>query len=277
MKRKCCLCIIVLSLVSNVTGTDAKSQLSGVERLLGYGFVESVAVTSTGMIIQTSPDENLTKWWGLEPNMEICPALDKDTVFAEHHGAVILSPASFKNKLKGFKVTSSFHSPDKGRMIDIAYIALSDTPVEVGKGDVEMVLDKGEWVTAEEDSRRLAKQLEQNLILQKYGRREAQIILLFEETMRNPKMMAEIAENPELTEAWNNLVKEGIIKTNAVKKAGATSFSLQRKWLEEQDGTVGADGQNEEQHKTNSLWLHICIPFGFLCAILYFMRRKLKT
>jgi len=286
MKTKSAIIVVIALFVNSVQNLNAEDIREFFENKESDGLkflrllkqentIESFAISPTKLVVKTG--DRAVIWLQAGPHTEVSLTLDKETVFSEDHSWTTFTPVFFKNNLKGFRISFEGHSMHSGMTIHTMYLALSEPPVQVGEEDVERVMDKGVWVTAEEARRRLEKQLERNLILQKFGRWEAQLILLFEDIMRNPKMMAEIAENPELTEAWNNLVKEGIIKTNVVKKAGTPSFSLQKKWLEGQDGPVGDDGQNEEQHKTNSLWLYVGIPLCALLPVLYLLRRKLKT
>ncbi|MCL2103958.1 MAG: hypothetical protein FWH21_02720, partial [Kiritimatiellaeota bacterium] len=94
---------------------DIRSQLNGIERLLMFRFVESVSVTPTNMSVRTSPTEDIAQRWGLEPNAEIIPALDQETVLASllSGGGVTLSPVSFKNKQKGFRVKTNSRNRER--------------------------------------------------------------------------------------------------------------------------------------------------------------------
>jgi len=266
MRKKCCFCLIALSLVSNVIGVEAMSQLNGIELLLTYRFIESVTVTSTNVVIRTNSSEDfkeIVRLWGLEPNAEIILTPDKETGFGIIDSEITLSPASFQNKRQGFQVRSSSHNTYR-----VAYIALSDTPVEVGEDDVEMVMDNGEWLTAEE-ARRL-------LEVMKLGSREVKLFKMAEAIKRDPKLMEEVLGNSWLAASWNELIEKGFITTNAVgQEVRATPLSHMKRWFGKRDGVAREDGQGNGQ--SNNPWLYIVIPLCVLCAILFFIWRKLKT
>jgi len=227
-----------------------RSRLNGVELLLTFSFVESVAATPTNVIIRTTSSEDIASGWKIEPNAEIILTPDKETVFASvFGGGVILSPASFKNKQKGFRVKSGTPGPkiyNQEALIYIAYIALSDTPVEVREDDVEMVMEGGAWVTAEE----ARKNLELEKLSVKLGPRAFMLMQRAEEIQRNPKLMAEVLEHPDLLGEWKDLIEAGYIKTNAADTASSAS----------------------ERSNLNNLWLYVGVSLCALCAILYFLR-----
>jgi len=278
MRKKCCFCFIALSLVSNVTGKDDVSQLSGVKRLLSYSFIESVSVTSTNMIIRTTSSEDIAHRWEIEPNAEIILTPNKETVFVTAlGGSVTVSPVSFWDKRKGFRVKNNNPSPvmyNERRIIHTDYIALSDTPMEVGEDDVEMVMDKGKWVTA----RDWRKNMELD---EKYGWPASHLVQYAEKIMREAKEGELLVHEPTISNIWNKLVEDGIIKTNTVEKEGKAVSPSQKKKGRIAASLPSREGNDEEQRGETSspyrLWLYVGVSLCALCAILYFLRRKLKT
>jgi hypothetical protein len=241
------------------------SQLNGIELLLTYG-VDSVSVTPTSLTIKAGA--HIAPWWGLEPYAELTLTLDKEIVFAENHASIVFSPVSLKNKQNGFRINSQFNARSfgGGLSINTAYIALSDTSIEIEEKDVEMIMEETKWVTAEAARKRLE------------SRKLSPIAeILFQqadEIKRDPKLMAEVLANPWYADAWNTLLEKGYITANTVEKeGGTTSTSQEKRWFGKQDGVVP-----EEERATASppsrLWLYVGISLCVLVPILYFLRRK---
>ena len=138
---------------------EAKSRMSGTELLLICGVIDSVSATSTSLAITFRMagyrvDHNGTsRSTGeyAENNEALILTPDKETNLIEYHSSYRLTPVSFKDKKKGFRIIDQFNaiSFGDGIICNIGYVALSDTPVEVGDDDVEMILENGEWVKFE--------------------------------------------------------------------------------------------------------------------------------
>ena len=263
--KKCCMVLTATLVACSVSGMD------GVEWLKNHDWFDVVSVTSTDLTLKVkngsltiTQDDSYRKYTeSVKTNAWATPwrkssdyiandeALiltpDQETRFSLEMCAVTLSPASFKNKQKGFRVKKRIYGHSDGKSIHTAYIALSDTPVEMGEDDVEMVMDDGKWVTAEEARKRLE--------VEELGPRALRLFQMVNEIKRDSKLMAEVLENPFLLADWNMLIENGYIKTNAVDTASSAS----------------------ERSNPNSLWLYAGILLCILCPILYFLRRKLKT
>ncbi|MCL2104559.1 MAG: hypothetical protein FWH21_05850 [Kiritimatiellaeota bacterium] len=271
--RKRSISLIVLLLAIHILGMDEMPQLNGIKLLLGCGCIESVSVTPTNMIVRTCSSEDIARWWGVEPNAEIILTPEKETVFAEWHGGVTLSPVSFKNKQKGFRVKTNSRNREGEIIFYIAYIALGDTPAEMGEDDVEMVMDRGEWVTAEVARKRLEQV--------KLGPRASMLIEMADEIMRNPERMAEVRKDPWMEAEWNELIEKGLIKTNAVEKKGGATVGGAKPSPASREQKLGNGNEQsgieeEGQPRPHRLWRYAVIPLGLL-AVLYFIRRKSKN
>ena len=259
--RKCIVCTVLL-LANSIVGMD------GIEYLKDHPWFENVSITPTHLTVRTSPT---SRWLGVEPNVEIILTPDKEIAFSQWDMSTTISPVSFKDQQKGFRILQRSNDRRSRDWVtfNTAYLALSERPVKVGEDDVEMVMEGGKWVTAEEARRYLE--------LEKLGFMVKELFMQSEQILRDPKKMAEIKEMPALTEAWNKLIEHGYVKTNAADTAGAASPSLVKRWFGKRDGVAHEDGQDNEQSKSNHLWLYVGVSLCALCAILYFMRRKLKT
>jgi len=146
--------VVTTLLISDVFGID------GVEYLKNSDLFESVSVTQTNLSLMFAPppplrsavrqgdggfrdiSEYITngKAWVLTPDQTA-------RISFMDHAFLDFTPVSFKNQQKGFKILkTSYWFPGPTVTNAIAYLALSDTPVEVGEDDVEMIMEKGEWV-----------------------------------------------------------------------------------------------------------------------------------
>jgi len=214
MKTKCCLILTCALFMSNVLGTD------GIPFLEGRFPVFSVTPTNLTVTFQPNHARLIIKHMRGVPGRlseygeELVLTLNQETILTDgRHGTQILTPVSFKNQQKGFRITNTFFFPGRGTTTNIAYVALSTTLTRMREEDVEMIMEAGEWV--------------------KYGK---------------PQPETEKGET-----------------TSPVKKGGAATLPPSRD-----------DGQGNAQSKPN-LWLYVGVSLCALCAILYFLRRKLKT
>jgi hypothetical protein len=238
------------------------------------------SVTSTNLVLKFPSHqvyvnvlqiEKGVDYW-VQPNERLVLTPDCETILAGGgNGGTYFQPMTLKNQQMGFKVTQKVYAPGAGIIINTVYIALSDTPTKVGENDVEMVMEKGKWVTAEE-SRRL-------LEIEKLGPIAVLIFPRAEEIQRNPEWMAEVLGHPGFSNMWNKLIEKGYITTNAVEKESrATTLSRVKGWFGKRDEAASReDGQDEEQSKPNNPWLYVGIVLCVLFPLLYFLRKKLKT
>ena len=224
--KKCVFITIVSLFISGVQGMD------GVEYLKNRGWFESVSVTQTNLslkFISPPPIRCFVRQGNVSrAAMELVENdeawvlnLDQEArITIGGHSRTVFIPVSFKNQQKGFKIIkTSYWFPGPTVTNAIAYLALSDIPIEVGEDDVEMIMVNGEWV--------------------KY-------------------------EN-----------KQPVITPGAEKGSAMVSPSSRKGKLGK--GKEESGLEEEGQSKSNTLWLYVGVSLCALCAILYFMRRKLKT
>jgi len=292
--RKCIVCTVLL-LANSIVGMD------GIEYLKKGTWFGDVSVTSTSLVLKIKDDSMiivqddsyrkyceavLTNAWAkpwrqaaefVENDKALLLTPDQETHFMGHGGTLFLSPVSYKNKQQGFRVLEKFYN-HRGKdwvTFNTAYLALSDTPMEVGEDDVEMVMDKGKWVTA----RDWRKNMELD---EKYGWPASHLVQYAEKIMREAKEGELLVHEPTISNIWNKLVEDGIIKTNTVEKEGKAVSPSQKKKGRIAASLPSREGNDEEQRRgeTSSpyrLWLYVGVSLCALCAILYFLRRKLKT
>ena len=139
---------------------DVLSQMNGVELLLTCGVIDSVSVTSTeltimfkrgGFRVEHNGTSRSTAEYA-EANEPLILTPDQGASISDgYHSSLIFTPVSFQDKRKGFRVIcqANLLSVGDGLKHWFGYVALSDTPVEVGEDDVEMILEGGEWIPFE--------------------------------------------------------------------------------------------------------------------------------
>jgi len=285
MRTKYIIGVTVGLCASNMLGTN------GVKALESSGPIDSVSVTSTNMTVKfrSLPARNFgvrflrtQEYRKLESNEELVLTPDQEVRFGSNDGRIVLKPVSFKGQRKGFRVVnmpvgSSAYDVDPTSVI--TYIVLSDTPMELGEDEVEMVMDNGEWVKVEDSN---------SLIIEKLGWYAELLLMNPEETMQDAEKMAKTLNDPFVSKIWNALVEHGLIKTNAVgKQDEAAAPSHAKEAHAGQGGAVLPPSRKDnatpatvvevEQSKRNNLWLYGGILLCILFPILYFLRRKLKT
>jgi hypothetical protein len=311
--KKSCIALTALLLADGISGMD------GVEYLKENPWVESVSVTSTNVIVKYRSTRMNEIWEdGPTPTSRRKVSFQKESYVAElvltpdqriktqieghrHAPIVTFTPVSFKDQHKGFRVTWT-HTDGFAPPV-ITYIALSDTPVALGEGDVETVMGDGEWVRAGD-----SKSLE----IEKLGWRAENLIWGADEIMSNPEELALFRSRPQSVEYWNMLVDKGLLKhpkLEALREEDRvvdpyTKKRLARDWaLGEIDSRMmavilanpdsarawralvaeGAIRTNAEPRPVTEdggagpspsrLWLYTLIPLALLAA-LYFARRE---
>jgi len=148
---------------------------------------------------------------------------------------LILTPVFFKNQQNGFKITSiRFDSRIGRRMNDHGYIALSDTPVQMGDEDVKMIMDKERWERFEPPAK--------------------------------PEVKGGAMVSPPSREAVQPVPQATPSEPPAVTPSASPP--------EEMPDDVAEDEPSEEKNKASNFWLYVIISFCALSVIFYFLRRK---
>ena len=174
MKKKCIIAVVTILLVGNSQGMD------GLEYLKNNRSFESITVTSTNLVLRfvsDPPHFSVIQGGGVRPartyveNDEylILPQ-DQETIFTDmHHSGTVFTPVSYKNQHKGFRIRRQSRPPIISVETPIrntfAYFALSDTPMEVGKDDVERIWKDGDWRMPEEYRAILKREAEYQALL----------------------------------------------------------------------------------------------------------------
>jgi len=162
MNIKCLLAALTLITLSACTQREEKKVLLKPDNLAWLEevwFIDSVAVTPTNVAItvnSTAPYFFVAtgNYWrdslAYAKNYEtlfLTPTYE--TVFSDgYRGTIIFTPVTFANQLKGFKIFTEKDARTFGNDVItnyVAFVALSETPVKVGEGDVVMMMVDGEW------------------------------------------------------------------------------------------------------------------------------------
>ena len=255
---------------------------AGVDFLKTSGIFESVTPTPTNLIIKvgshrssswrvTSPGKSPQIHRELPPDGTLVVLPDQTAQFGMRNLRLILTPVSFKNQHRGFRVTQ-WHTGSgmRKQWPVIAYLALSETPMSVSEDDVEMSMDNGVWVKPE-DSR--------SLDLEKLGWDAEKMILNADRIMKDAEWMANILNDGVSANLWNILVEKGLIKQNGEpqEENDAVSQPAPEVPVDSLQGAplvnVIEDVQDEAKNKASPFLLYTLIPPALLAAI-YFLRRK---
>jgi len=174
--------------------SELQSRMNGTELLLLYGVIDSVTPTSENLMITFRFAGFAVKHNGVmrdtgeyvANNEALILTPDKEAwLFDGGHANVSLVPATFKNKKKGFRVTSTFNAKSFGGDLksNTGYVALSNTPIDVGEDNVEMIMKDGEWKTAKEYYAIIEREdrLQELRLEYAHQRREAEKLLQGEE------------------------------------------------------------------------------------------------
>ena len=239
MRMKGLIVLTAVLFASGVWGMDAIEALKG-------NFA-SVTVTSTGLTLSSVRPLIRVLQKGIDLNLgdndEIVLTPDFETVLTDRrHVELILKPALFKNKKKGFWLVTEIRALERGLITTNMHLVLSDTPMKVGEDDVEMVMEKGEWKTVKE----------YHAIVERENRLQE-----FWSNYRDKRREAEnLFQGEELT---NRL---GVIEHEA---------RLEKERIES-----GEQGEpSEEKSKASHFWLYVILFHLILFPTLYFMRKKL--
>jgi len=228
MRTRCC---IVLALMCVAGGTQGAYEFDFKEEQPPFTITvtaTNLTIGSVGMNWMVMPDiddplrdlaiRRLQSY--AENNEALVLTPTKRARLYQRGGGYTFTPVTFRDNLAGFRIRGIFGGSSlqgdefvRTAHTNTMYLALSDTPVEVGEEDVEMIMEAGEWV--------------------KYGKPQ-------------PGTEKGATASP---------VKKGVTVSSPSSD----------------------DGQGNAQSKPNNLWLYVAISLCFICAILYFLRRKLKT
>jgi len=267
-----CVVLTAVLFVAHVWGR------SGIEHLIENRWIRSATASPTNLAVKLQLgafDIGQGNLWRsasefMANDEELILTPDQETRFSTRHSDVRWTPVSFKSQQKGFRIIATSHWWPNPPVTDaIVYLALSDTLVEMGEDDVEMVMENGEWITAEDARRRLE--------IEKLGW-PANILIPNEEgILRDPKLMAEVLGDPVFSNKWYELIEKGYIKTNVVEKEG--SPSQKKKGRAAASPPSGEENDEEQLGKPNNLWLYGGILLCILLPvpILYFIRRKFSN
>ena len=250
MKMKNVIISVTIALASNMSGAD------GIELLKKLRGIDSVSVTATnlsiwfdksgGLSVLDKPARGMARSSSeyaenSEP-LSLAPD-DKITLVYQYNCLVEITPVSFKKQRRGFRIRDIMASClyEEECHINVAYIALSDTPIEVGEDDVEMIMKDGELKTVKEYHAIVEREDRLQELRVKYRDRRREAEALF--------------QGEELTNRLAVIEHE---------------TQLERKRIEsgEQAETVSPPNR--------CLWLYALIP-PCLLAILWLIRKKRKT
>ena len=129
--------------------SEITARMNGIELLLMCGSVGTVSSTPTSLIITFRADwhmvrrndKNRRTGEYVENNEALIVTPDEEVEIAEYGSGIRLTPISFKDGKKGFRVMSGNNKvyPCGGMKHDFGYIALGDTPTPMSADDVEMI------------------------------------------------------------------------------------------------------------------------------------------
>ena len=147
--------LIAMLVVNTMQGANRSDF---VEKFDPTGWYASISVTSTNLVLEFRPDMPRVpirlfpqrRSRRSDPNEKLVLFPDQKTSLAfGRHGSTVFIPVAFKNQHKGFQILKIADLRSVGRDIttNAMYVALSDTPMDVGEEDVESIM---EWVRGED-------------------------------------------------------------------------------------------------------------------------------
>jgi len=131
---------------------EIQSRMNGLDLLLMCGNIDSVSGSPKNLVITFRGEMFVTRngvmrraTEYIENNEALILTPDQEASLSDgFHAYTRLTPVSFKNKEKGFRVVDGFSFSGDERC-DVGYIALRDTLTPVSEDDVDMVMENGEW------------------------------------------------------------------------------------------------------------------------------------
>jgi len=148
MKMKCFAVLTVVLFLDNAKG------MGGLEHLETSSVFESVSFTPTNLTLKFNPLVRLNVFHGKERrstseyvanNEALILTPEQVTALTDlRHGWTEFTPVSFKNQQKGFRILKVINAVSFGGGVTTnvhAYVALGDTPVELGEDNVEMIME----------------------------------------------------------------------------------------------------------------------------------------
>ncbi|MCL1921358.1 MAG: hypothetical protein FWG50_09840 [Kiritimatiellaeota bacterium] len=279
MKMRCAV-LIALLLVNSALGTDA------IEYLKKDSWMSIASVSATGLTVRlqgcnvlVAPNGVPEPWRHMEEGETLALVADQEVWLGCRYLKVVFRPVAFKDKQKGFRVAKMLagDSAHPCSPSHITFVALGDAPAGMGEGDVEMVMDNGEWVSPEK-----SKSWE----IEKLGWYAEKIVEDAETIMQDAEMMARVSRDPSFAKLWATLIEKGLIKPKAEIPlvTGSKDAAPQETppnpdeppppQAEPQAAAAG-DAQPETQPQPRTLWPYALIPLAFLVA-LWVVRKKRK-
>ena len=251
MRMKHCMALVAALLAGGAHG------MGGVEWLNNFLIFDSVVVTSTNMVLKTSA--SLNSMWAirvhgeedrrmpwLDRNEEIVLVPDKEVSLSESHAGVIFTPVSFKNQMKGFRIHYAIFFGGMETK-SVTYLALSDTPVQVGEEDVEMIL---------------------NGVRNEFGRlRDAAKWKPFEaaDKARLGPPLEAILRSIEANKRWKQAPQPSPEPPPEPPPAARKA---------EPQTAAAEDAQPEAESQARTLWLYTLVPLCVALAALWLVRKK---
>ena len=147
MKIKHCIIIFLIVLTNSVHGMN---------EAVAYHFPWSSFVSATPTNLVLKFHSYGSRAWLIGQDIDRLLEYDEEFMLFSNqemkltdgrHIRIIFTPASFQNQLNGFRVMAKYDDRRGGwPTVYLAYIALSDTPIEMSEEDVLMIMENGEWV-----------------------------------------------------------------------------------------------------------------------------------
>ena len=159
MKTKIILLAIIILVMTETLFTTTNDWVTAIS---SNNWTSAISLTSTNIILKNSSSENTfmvfnknNGYYFPEYNEDYTININQITKImsgdTEMGGTFVFTPVSFTNQLVGFRInhyvtlnTNRFWIDDYRSSTNTWYVALSDTPVEVGEEDVEGELDLSE-------------------------------------------------------------------------------------------------------------------------------------
>ena len=214
--------LISVLIVGNISGSD------GVELLNRTGFIDSVSVTPSELKIKVNSDPSP---WGIQvlgkeaqdlrdltASEELALLPVQSVRFATNDRRITLTPVTFQGSRKGFRVTEG--QIGSGRLKPkpvITYVALGDTPADVGESDVEMTMDNGEWVNPA-DSR--------SLEIERLGADAEWMIKFADRIVQDDVSMNAVMTDRAASALWRTLIDRGFITPDTSTHESADGMEL---------------------------------------------------
>jgi hypothetical protein len=264
MRTKCIIISIGVLLANDMQGTE------GIKWFQSNNWWDIISFTSTNVTYRFKGKQFVSQKGVIrlsEHNEEFSLTHDQETMFTDgRHIEIYFTPITLKNKQNGFRntVLNNLGAYEyKGITTNYTYVALGDKPIEMREEDVEMILEKGEWIKY------------------KKGRPISRRV----QTLPPPKPESKSPPESELKRRLREVVAEmeAIARTNPAAAEKGIVVDRPRGWFDipADMPAIVPDAESDsipavDDPKPANRWLYILIPLCLFPA-LYFLRRKLKT